>query len=100
MIYCLDTSVIIAVMRNQAKPIAKLKLLDAADIKIPEVVRAKLLFGCLKSKHPSQERAKVEHVINPFDWVPFADDAAEHYASIRNDLERKGNVIGPNDLLI
>lgn len=31
-------------------------------------------------------------------WL--ADDAVEHYAAIRCDLERSGTVIGPNDLLI
>ncbi len=100
MTYCLDTNVIISVMRNQEGPIAKLRSAKAEDVKIPEVVRAELLLGCLKSNHPSEEKAKVEHVIAPFDWVPFEGDAVEHYASIREELERMGNIIGPNDLLI
>ena len=100
MIYCLDTNIIIAVIRNQAKPIAKLKATEALEIKVSEVVRAELLFGCLKSNQPDKEQLKVEHVIGPFERLPFSDDAVEHYASIRDDLERDGKIIGPNDLLI
>ncbi len=55
MLYCLDTNVIIGVMRHDAQLIAKLKSLEVSDIKIPEVVRAELLLGCLKSQHPNQE---------------------------------------------
>lgn len=100
MIYCLDTNIVIAIMRNHASAISKLKATNATDVKIPEIVRAELLFGCLKSSDPVEERSKVNHVISPFDLMPFAGDAVEHYASIRFDLEQSGNIIGPNDLLI
>jgi tRNA(fMet)-specific endonuclease VapC len=39
-------------------------------------------------------------VIATFEWVPFAGDAAEHYATIRCELERGGVRMGPNALLI
>ncbi len=100
MIYCLDTNVIIAVMRNQAGVIRQMRSKDVASLKVPEVVRAELLLGCLKSSHSDRERAKVDHVIAPFEWIAFAQDAVEHYAMIRCELERSGSPIGPNDLLI
>jgi len=78
----------------------KLRSFPCAAIQIPEVVRAELLFGCLKSQDPERERRKVDHVIAPFAWLPFAGAAVEHYADIRASLERVGQVIGPNDLLI
>lgn len=100
MTYCLDTNVVIALMQNRSQPIEKLKALDPASIKVPEVVRAELLLGCLKSKDPVKERGKVDLVIAPFACLPFGGDAVEHYASIRAELERLGRPIGPNDLLI
>lgn len=100
MIYCLDTNIVIAIIRNEPAVIGKLKVLDLADLKLPEIVRAELLLGCLKSAHPDRERAKVKHVIAPIDWVPFSEEAVEHYAAIRYELERSGSIIGPNDLLI
>jgi len=35
-----------------------------------------------------------------FDSLMFDDNASLIYGKIKNDLERKGNIIGPNDLLI
>ncbi len=40
--------------------------------------------------------ALVRHV-NVLEWTK---DAAEHYAEIRADLKKKGQLIGANDLLI
>ena len=100
MIYCLDTNIIISVMRKKSRVINTLKNKNIEDLCISDIVRAELYLGCLKSDHPNQERAKVDHIIDPVSWIPFGDDAAEHYASIRNELERTGSMIGPNDLLI
>ena len=100
MIYCLDTNVIISVMRKKSRVIEALKNKDIDDLCVSDIVRAELYLGCLKSDHPNRERAKVDHIIDPINWVPFGDDAAEHYASIRFELEKTGSVIGPNDLLI
>jgi tRNA(fMet)-specific endonuclease VapC len=38
--------------------------------------------------------------LSPFFSLPFDDAAARHYAEIRDDLESRGQTIGPNDLLI
>ena len=100
MVYCLDTNVVIALMRNRPGVIERLRTEDVSSIKISEIVRAELQLGCLKSQQPSRERQKVAHTISPFELLPFCDDAVEHYASIRAELENQGNCIGPNDLLI
>jgi tRNA(fMet)-specific endonuclease VapC len=39
-------------------------------------------------------------VIARFVCLPFDDQAARHYADIRHQLEFRGSVIGPNDLMI
>ena len=100
MIYCLDTNVIIALMRNRSEVIERLRAEEVSTIKISEIVRAELQLGCLKSQHPSRERSKVAHTISPFGLLPFSGDAVDHYASIRAELENQGIGIGPNDLLI
>jgi len=38
--------------------------------------------------------------LNSFIIVPFDSSAAERYAQIRQNLEKRGRVIGPDDLLI
>ena len=44
--------------------------------------------------------ARVTKTLAPFRSLPFDDEAAQQYAVIRDDLEQRGEVIGPHDLLI
>ncbi len=44
--------------------------------------------------------ARIEPTLGPFRWLPFDDAAAHRYAEIRDPLETRGQVSGPNDLFI
>jgi tRNA(fMet)-specific endonuclease VapC len=44
--------------------------------------------------------ARIERTLSPYRSLPFDDAAARRYAEIRDVLETRGEVIGPNDLLI
>jgi tRNA(fMet)-specific endonuclease VapC len=63
-------------------------------------VKAELLFGLEKSKRKNEIKAKYEQFLNTFEIIPFDDHATSSYAKIRLELERKGTIIGGNDLLI
>lgn len=39
-------------------------------------------------------------VLNEFDILPLSNDVISYYAELRTFLERKGQIIGANDLLI
>jgi len=69
-------------------------------IKVPEMVLAELLFGVSKSSRKMAALSAVQAFLEPYELLPFAGDAAEHYADIRGRLEKKGKVIGPADLII
>jgi len=45
-------------------------------------------------------RREVERFAARLEVLPFDGDAAFHFADIRADLERRGQVIGPYDLVI
>ena len=102
MIYCLDTNVVVRALRGQNADGISAKLAGerADNIKIPEMVRAELLVGVGKSACPSRNRRLLNQFLAPFQRVSFAGDAVEHYADIRVSLERSGDSIGPNDLVI
>ena len=70
------------------------------DIKISSVVKGELLLGAFKSQTREQTAKKVEKFLKPFDVVDFSDKMAYDYAEIRATLEKSGNSIGANDLLI
>jgi tRNA(fMet)-specific endonuclease VapC len=42
----------------------------------------------------------LEAFLSPFTSVAFDDGAASYYGRIHADLDRAGELIGPNDLLI
>jgi predicted nucleic acid-binding protein len=40
----------------------------------------------------------LDRFLSPFDIIPFGDKEVMTYGRIRANLERDGNIIGPNDL--
>ncbi len=102
MIRALDTNIVVMSLRKNASPcvIKHFRQLEPAMIVVPEIVRAELLHGCLKSERPEEHLAAVSRFLAPYQYLPFDTQAAEHYADIRAHLERCGKLIGPNDLFI
>lgn len=64
------------------------------------IVKAELLYGARHSRQVEKNLLRYRRFLTPLKSLPFDDDCAEEYAWIRSDLSRKGNLIGPNDLLI
>ena len=58
------------------------------------------MLGAEKSARVEENRLLVERFLLPFEIVPFDSSAAREYATIRAQLESKGQLIGPNDMLI
>ena len=99
--YFLDTNTCIYFLNGKYESIRD-KLLSTSpnEIAIPSIVKAELLLGAYKSKNRKGNIDKVEQLLTPFEIIPFDDLMTYVYADIRNKVEKKGEVIGPNDLLI
>jgi len=101
MSWFLDSNICIECLRGRTPLIRQmLQSLEPAQIKIPAMVKAELLHGAEKSANPKHNRELVELLLAPFEIVAFDDASAVEYAQIRHNLERKGQVIGFNDLII
>lgn len=96
--FLLDSSVCIRVLRNQ---VGLEKLPNPSRTGIPVIVAAELWTGVQKNlkTHPHQA-ARLEAFLELFMIPDFTLAAALHYAEIRAELEAKGRLIGPLDLLI
>jgi tRNA(fMet)-specific endonuclease VapC len=70
------------------------------EIRIPSIVKAELLLGAEKSRERKKTLKICNTFLEPFGVVSFDDDAAVTYAGLRAALEKKGRIIGPNDLII
>ena len=98
--FFLDTNTCIAFLRGRPESVRdRLQAVRADEVAVPAMVEAELLFGAVRCREAGTELAKVRAFLAPFRVEPFGSDAAEAYAIIRADLERKGQVIGPNDLV-
>jgi tRNA(fMet)-specific endonuclease VapC len=63
-------------------------------------VKAELFFGAAQSRDPLGTIAHQRLFLSRFLSLPFDDIAAEFNAEIRADLKKRGQMIGPNDLMI
>ncbi len=101
MLFFLDTNVCIFALRGEYPSIGEhLRKLRPGDVKVAATVEAELLLGAEKSRHPRKSREKVEEFLSPLETIPFDKAAAQAYARTRAHLEKRGTVIGPNDLIL
>lgn len=98
--YMLDTNLCIRVLRDRPAYVRERFVVEAANLCISTIVLAELLAGVQKSSRPWETGRAVARLTAAVDVLDFDSDAAEHSAEIRGALERKGQVIGPYDLLI
>ena len=99
--YMLDTN-IIAYIRNQ-RPETVLRHFTAYqpdDLCISAITMAELEYGVFRSSKPEQNREALMLLLSRIAILPFDVRAAMEYGRIRDDLTRKGTLIGANDLLI
>ena len=98
--YLLDTNIAIYVIKR--RPIEVLGRFNdnATRMGILVITLTELLNGAEKSSQPNSSLAVVEDLCSRLDVLPYTARAAQHYGSIRADLERAGQMIGINDLHI
>lgn len=98
--YMLDTNLCIRVLRDRPPGLRGKFNAETGALCISAVTLAELLHGAAKSARPMEQRHEVERMIGRLEVLPFDQDAAGHYGEIRADLERRGTIIGPYDLMI
>lgn len=100
MIYTLDTNTCVTFLRAKHPQLRQRVLSHFQDVAITSIVAAELYYGAEHSANPVTNRGQVDAFLAPFPLLPFNKLAAITYGSIRADLARRGQLIGPNDLLI
>ena len=99
--HMLHTNLCIRVIRDRPAGLRPRFNAEGDGLCISTVTLAELQHGAAKSAVPGEKRREVERFTARLGAVlPFDEDAAAHAGEIRADLERRGRVIGPYDLLI
>jgi tRNA(fMet)-specific endonuclease VapC len=101
MTYLLDTNVCVGYLNGRAIGVRRhLEVMPPSEIVLCSVVKAELFYGAMKSSNPAFTLARQQTFISQFVSLPFDDSAAEQYGHLRALLQKQGNLIGPNDMLI
>jgi tRNA(fMet)-specific endonuclease VapC len=96
----LDTNLCIRALRDRPPAIRDRLQREQDTLCISTVVLYELYVGAAQSATPEANRAVIDAFVEPLPVLEFDAEAAFHAASIRVDLARKGQIIGPYDLLI
>lgn len=98
--YLLDTNIVSDLVRNPQGPIAgRIAEVGEENVCTSIVVAAELRYGAAKKESPRLS-AQVEAVLSAIEIVPLEPPTDDAYGDIRTALERDGQPIGANDLLI
>jgi tRNA(fMet)-specific endonuclease VapC len=98
--YLLDTNIISALVRDPNGVVAeRIRDVGEANVCTSIIVAAELRYGASK-KRSARLSAQLELVLGAFDVLPLETPTDAIYGDIRAQLERAGQLIGGNDLLI
>jgi tRNA(fMet)-specific endonuclease VapC len=93
----LETSVCVALIRGRA---AEARLPEASECVLSVITLAELEVGVRRSVRPAAQRKAVEAFTGIFEVLPWDLKTTGYYGDLRVDLEKRGLVIGPLDMLI
>jgi len=80
--------------------IHKFKLFDVGEIGVSTITVSELQYGVSKSENHRLNKQRIEEFLAPLEILPYDEMAANIYGDIRFQLEKRGEPIGPLDLLI
>ena len=98
--YMLDTDMCSYVMKRNNMVVKRLERLAVDDVCISVISKAELLFGIELSPRREQDGNALRAFLQYAEVVDFSDRAAIFYAKVRADLQKRGTMIGANDLFI
>jgi tRNA(fMet)-specific endonuclease VapC len=96
----LDTNICIYVIKNYPPKLRERFNRLAEQLCISTVTLAELVYGAEKSSRRLENLQAVEQFSARLEILAFPPKAAVHFGQIRADVERRGQPVGPFDMLI
>ena len=99
--YMLDTDTCSYIMKRSNQAVLnRLESIAVTDVCMSVITKSELLYGVEVSPRRMQDAAALNAFLPHVAVLDLPDEAAAHYAQIRADLKKRGQMIGANDLLI
>lgn len=99
--YMLDTDICIYIIKRKPRSVLKrMEMLQPGELAMSAITFAELMNGAKKSQQIDANVAKLNELAELLKICPSDQKAAISYGDVRSTLEKKGEIIGSNDLLI
>jgi tRNA(fMet)-specific endonuclease VapC len=98
--YMLDTNTVSNLLKEHPGAVRRVMSVPMASLCISVITEAELLFGLAKRPEAKRLHKAVRELLKRVEVLPWDSEIAECYGSIRANLESRGTVISPLDLLI
>ena len=100
-LYMLDTDTCSYIVKRSNQTVVKrLRAVPVTDVCMSVITKSELLYGVEVSPRRDQDATALQAFLPHVEVIEFPEDAATHYAQIRADLKKRGQMIGANDLFI
>lgn len=98
--YLLDTNIVSELIRNPQGPVSgRIREVGETQVATSIIVAAELRYGAAK-KGSARLTAQIEAVLGAMEVLAFEEPADRVYGTLGHHQERKGQLVGGNDLLI
>ena len=98
--YLLDTNIVIDVLKRRPVDVLAVFNTNASRMAISSITLSELMYGAEKSLNVNRNLEAIEEFVSHLDVLPYDAKASQHYGQIKATLERKGEIIGENDIQI
>jgi tRNA(fMet)-specific endonuclease VapC len=98
--YLLDTNMVIYVLKRRPMKVLEIFNKNASRMAISSITLSELMYGAEKSQQVDKNLEAVEEFVSHLEVLSYDAKASQHYGQIKAKLEKKGQIIGENDIHI
>ena len=98
--YLLDTNIVIYVLKRRPKEVLEIFNRNASRMAISSITLSELIYEAEKSPNVDKNLEAIEEFVSHLDVLPYDAKASQHYGQIKAALEKRGEIIGENDIHI
>ena len=99
--YMLDTNMCIYLRQNRPPEVTtRFRQMRHGDAVLSVITYGELLYGAERSQQRTRALESLARLVSLLPVLPLPDEAASAYGEIRAALEKRGEMIGGNDLWI
>jgi len=96
----LDTNTVSYLLKAHPTVARRVAAAPMASLCISAITDGELLFGQARRPDAKRLHITVRELLRRVDVLPWDSTVAERYGAVRADLERRGKILAPLDLLI